>query len=214
MALFGSKAGGGGARAEMARVARRSSGWMQTAKDLRAREGLRVLDIGPTSAGNINYITMLGHSVYMANLVDDAARPEFRIAPVDAEAGAEPGFDVEQFLKQNLDFSGRVFDVILLWDTLDYLPTALLEPIVERLRDVMEPGGQLLAFFHSKQDGDDTAFSRYHLTDGEQVELQRTGTHKMQHTFTNRQIEGIFKAFAGYKFLLAKDSLREVIVTR
>ena len=78
----------------------------------------------------------------------------------------------------------------------------------------MEPGGQLLAFFHTKMIGDETVFSRYHLTEGDQVEMQRLGVHPILQTYTNRQVETVFQRFAGYKFFLAKDALREVIVTR
>ena len=78
----------------------------------------------------------------------------------------------------------------------------------------MEPGGQLLAFFHSKATGEETVFSRYHLTEGDKVDMQRVGGHGILQTYTNRQVEAIFQRFAGYKFFLAKDALREVIVTR
>ena len=211
MGLFGSKAGGSGAQGQAARVARHSSGWKQMAEYLKARESLRILDIGPTSAGNINFVTNLGHSIYMANLVEDAARPEYKAVPAE---GGEPAFEVEKFLSQNLDFSGRTFDVVAFWDTADYLPAVLLQPVIDRIYDVMEPGGQLLAFFHTKATGDETTFSRYHLTVGDQVEMQRVGTHPILQTYTNRQVETVFHRFAGYKFFLAKDALREVIVTR
>jgi hypothetical protein len=35
--------------------------------------GLRVLDIGSTSPTNINFLTELGQSVYMADLVEEAS---------------------------------------------------------------------------------------------------------------------------------------------
>ena len=211
MGLFGSKAGGSGSQGQAARMMRHSSGWKQMVEYLKAGESLRILDIGPTSAGNINFVTNLGHSIYMANLVEDAARPEYKGAPGD---DGQPVFDVDKFLSQNLDFAGRTFDVVAFWDTADYLPAVLLQPIIDRIYDVMQPGGQLLAFFHTKTTGDETTFSRYHLTEGDQVELQRVGVHPILQTYTNRQVETVFHRFAGYKFFLAKDALREVIVTR
>ena len=210
MGLFGSKAGSGGAQGQGGRTARHSSGWGQMVSFLKSRESLRVLDIGPTSAGNINFVTNLGHSIYMANLVEDAQKPEYQTTDED---GA-PAVDVNRFVRQNLDFAGRTFDVVAFWDTADYLPAALLQPIVDRIFEVMEPGGQLLAFFHTKATGDETVFSRYHLTEGDQVEMHRVGGHAILQTYTNRQVETMFHQFAGYKFFLAKDALREVIVTR
>ena len=181
---------------------------------LRAHESLRILDIGPTSAGNINFITSLGHSVYMANLVEDAARPDYQKIEVDGPDAGKTTYDVTRFLQENLDFAGRTFDVVTLWDTADYLPQSLVEPVINRIYDVVAPGGQILAFFHSKLTGDDTGFSRYHLTPTDQLELQSIGRHPILNTFTSRQVEALFKRFASNRFFLAKDTLREVIVLR
>lgn len=219
MGLFGGKSSSGDSSQNAGRVMRHSSGWAQMAKFLREQESLRVLDFGPTSAGNINLVTSLGHSIYMANLVEDAARTDYTVAGSD---DAVASYDVERFLGENIDFQGRSFDVVLLWDTFDYLPQPIVQAVANRLYEVIAPGGQLLALFHSntpvgvtaKPTSEDTTFSRYHLTDRDELELQRIGGRPILHTQTNRQVEAIFHLYSGYKFLLAKDSLREVIVTR
>ncbi len=193
------------------RIPRHSSGWAQLLKHLRDHESLRILDIGPTSSNNINYITNLGHSVYMANLAEEAARPEWMLPGENGEAAR---YDVDGFIATNLGFSGRVFDVIILWDATDYLPEALLAPVMARLYEVLQPGGQMLAFFHSKNTGPEIAFRRYHLTDTDVVQMQLYGSYPLLHTFNNRQIEKLLENFSGTKFFLAKDNLREVVVTR
>jgi hypothetical protein len=195
---------------EAGRIARHSSGWKELMKHLQTQESLRVLDIGPTSSTNINYITTLGHSIYMANVVEEAAKPEYVIA---GEDGQEPGFDVDRFLENNLNFSGRIFDVVILWDTADYLPESLIEPVLSRIHQVLQPGGQMLAFFHQTT-SPDTYFCRYHLTDTDVVEMQRAGNFPLLHVYNNRKIENLLREFSNYRFFLAKDSLREVIITR
>ena len=208
--FFGGGGSAGNARVgEVERVARHSSGWKELLKHLLEGEGLRILDIGPTSSSNINYITGLGHSIYMANLVGEAAKPEWLI-PASGEDAAK--FDVEGFLDTNLNFSGRAFDVVILWDTLDYLPSELVTAVLKRIHDVMIPGGLMLAFFHVKQ-GDDVLY-RYHLTNTDSVEIQKTGNMKQLHVYNNRQIENMLEGFSSYRFFLAKDNLREVIITR
>ena len=214
MALFGAKTGSPVAGSGAGRASRHSSGWAQLSVHLRARESLRILDIGPTSAGNINFITSLGHSVYMANLVEEAARPEYVVTSDSGPDAGKTTHDAARFLAENLDFSGRIFDVVTFWDTADYLPVAMVKPVVDRLHEVMAPGGLLLAFFHSRPTGEDTVFSRYHLTATDQVEMQRIGVHAIVQNYSNRQVETLFSAFAGHKFFLAKDTLREVIVSR
>jgi SAM-dependent methyltransferase len=192
------------------RIPRHSSGWKELLKHLRAHESLRILDIGPTSSSNINYITSLGHSIYMANVVEEAAKPEWLIP---GEAGEPARFDVDRFLENNLNFAGRVFDVVILWDTADYLPEGLLAPVFSRIHQVLQPGGLMLAFFHTAG-ATDTAFCRYHLTDTDVVDMQRAGNFPLLHSYSNRAIENMLSAFGSYRFFLAKDSLREVIVTR
>jgi hypothetical protein len=214
MGLFGGKSGSSSATAAAARVPRHSSGWLHLSKHLAGSDSLRILDIGPTSAGNINFITNLGHSVYMANLVEDAARPEYSVTQTEGPQAGKTTLDVERYLRENLDFSGRTFNVVTLWDTADYLPATLVDPVIDRIYEVMEPGGQLLAFFHSKPTGEDTAFSRYHLTDTDLLELQKIGVHPIRQVFTTRQVETLFKRYRSHKFFLAKDTIREVIVTR
>src|ERR1700742_4444742 len=114
------------------RESRHSSGWQYLQKHLSSSEGLRILDIGPTSAVNINFITNLGHSIYMANLVEEAAKPEW-VIPGNGDDPA--GFDVDRFFSANLNFTGRIFDVVILWDTADYLPAVLLPAVIQRIQD-------------------------------------------------------------------------------
>src|SRR6201985_2852812 len=56
------------------RMPRHSSAWKDLLKFLKSEQGLRILDIGPTSPTNINYLTTLGHGVYMADVVNESTR--------------------------------------------------------------------------------------------------------------------------------------------
>src|ERR1700748_2862022 len=81
-------------------VPRHSSAWKDLLKFLKSEQGLRILDIGPTSPTNINYLTTLGHGVYMADVVNEALRGNWISAP---DENGETPFDVEGFLDNNLD---------------------------------------------------------------------------------------------------------------
>ena len=215
--LFGGGSNSGHARDKGSdHAVRHSSGWKEMLKNLERRDSLRVLDIGPTSSTNINFITGMGHSIYMSHLVEEAARPEW----TKRDAEGEPVFDVPGFLEANLNFSGRVFDVVLLWDAADYLPESLLPQMMQRMHEVLAPEGQMLGFFHAKPTAGSSAvpvdkgFFRYSLTGTETVDLQRVGQFPMLAMYTNRQIEALLKDFSNFRFFLAKDNLREVIATR
>lgn len=194
------------------RIPRHSSGWQAMLQHLRDESELRVLDIGPTSPQNINFLTGMGHSVYMADVVHEAIRGGWAMPP--AEAGDPPGFNLTGFFEQNLNFHGRQFDVVLLWATMDYIPDGLTAALVDRLREATRPGGKVLAIFHSKMQGPFTAYCRYHLTDTSEIEMQESEPFPVLRVYTNRSIERLFSGFAGSRFFLAKDNLYEVILTR
>jgi len=215
VSFFGGREKSGGGTASAERIPRNSSGWGKILERMRGDESLRVLYTGPTSSGNINLITSLGHSIYLANLVEDAARKEWTPPQADGTPGP---FDVDRFLSTHLTFSGRGFDIVLLWDTADYLPEPIVAPVINRIHQVMEPSGQILAMFHSSSTASVTPlkadFSRYHLTDTNRVDVQRVGDYPLLNTFTNRQIEKLFENFKSFTFFLSKDNVREVLVTR
>lgn len=216
MSFFGGKDKTGANASTNERLSRHSSGWGQLLERMRGEELLRVLDIGATSSTNINFVTALGHSIYLANLVEDTAKREWLIPAEDGSAGR---FDVDRFLETHLNFSGRGFDIVLFWDTADYLPEELLGPVLDRIHEVMAPDGQMLAMFHSASGpAAPTAikadFCRYHLTDSKSVDVQRAGEYPILNTYTNRQIEKLLAAFKSFHFFLSKDNVREVVVTR
>jgi hypothetical protein len=193
------------------RVGRYSGGWATLRKRLQSEQGLRVIDVGFTSPSNINYLTSLGHSVYMANLVHDAWRGEWNNG-IDEDGN--PIWDVEGFLASALNFVDKKFDVVLLWTTMDYLPEAFVQPVVERLHQSMNPGGQVLSLFHTRTTGEDTVNCRFHVTPTDEVEVQLSEQFPIQRAFTNRSIEKLFAGWSGHRQFLAKDSLSEVLMTR
>jgi SAM-dependent methyltransferase len=206
------KKGRGSSAHSSERPPRHSRGWIEVRTYLDKTPSLRVLDFGTTSPSNINYLTSRGHSVYMANIVQDANKPEWIKPAVDSDS--QPTFDIEGFIAANLDFSGRDFDVILLWDTSNYLPAELVPALFERLRKVLRPDGRLLAFFHSRLEGPETAFARYQLGDADELIALDAGSFPVRKTFQNRQLEKFFEGYSSTRFFLGKDNVREVIAVR
>jgi hypothetical protein len=180
-------------------------------KRLQAESGLRIVDTGYTSPSNINYLTGLGHSVFMADPVQAAYSGSWQCG---TDENGNPIWDIAGYQEQALNFSGRTFDVVLLWTALDYLPEPLVAPVVAHLFSAMNPGGQVLALFHTRMQGAETVHCRFHVTPGDNVEVQLGQPFPIQRAFTNRSIERLFAGWSGHKQFLAKDSVSEVIMTR
>ena len=193
------------------RVPRHSGGWAALRKRLVAEPGLSIIDTGYTSPANINYLTGLGHSVFLADPVYDARTGNWQNG---TDEDGNPVWNVRGFLEHALNFAGRTFDVALLWTDLDYLPEPLVAPVVAHLFSAMTPGGQVLAFFHTRTKGEETVHCRFHVTSGDDVEVQLAQEFTIQRAFTNRSIERLSAGWSGHRQFLAKDSVSEVIMTR
>lgn len=192
------------------RPTRHSSGLAEFTKIISGKESLSILDLGPTSPQNIALLTGLGHRVYNEDVLLASLDPAY---VTEGEDGAKQ-IKVAEFLAQNLSHPGQKFDAVLCWDIPDYLHESLVKVLVERLADIMKPGGVLLAYFHTKDAGPDAPYHRYHIAGKDLLGLQRGPQFRLQRVFNNRHIENLFKGFSNIKFFLARDNVREVLVVR
>ena len=80
--------------------------------------------------------------------------------------------DPSRFFEENLNYPAQRFDAVLFWDVADYLPEVLVKPLVERLQTMLKAKGYLLAFFHSKDEGADSLYSRHHIVKNDTLELE------------------------------------------
>jgi SAM-dependent methyltransferase len=192
------------------RILRRSTGFNEFIKYISRQDNLRILDVGATSAANITFMTGLGHKFHQEDLLHLSADKSLLVS--NGEGGSS--LDIERFLHDNLNFEREEFDAVMFWDLADYLPEALVKPVLERIHVGMKPGGILLAFFHTKDAGPQTDFYRYHIASKEAIEMQPAERFKLQRVFNNRHVEGLFRDFASIKFFLGRDNMRDVLVIR
>jgi len=193
------------------RIPRRSTGFSHFTQTILRPDGQRVLDLGPTSISNIQYLTGLGHKVYNDDVLNSANASQYVIP------GAEEGsstVDVERFLAEELQYEAESFDAVLLWDVCDYLPEPLVKPVVERIYRITKPRGALLAFFHTRDAGPEAPYFRYHIKNEETLELQQGPRFQLQRVFQNGHIENLFRDYNSIKFFLGKENIREVLLVR
>lgn len=211
--LFGSKnvATEDAPKGSSARIPRRSTGFHEFTKAIQKPEGQTILDLGPTSPANIEYITQLGHRVYNEDVVSEANEKGLLMP---GENAGEQVIDVTKFLHFSLSQEAETFDAVLLWDVCDYLPESLVKPFIERIHRVTKPQGLLLGFFHTKDAGPNAPYYRYHMKDTQTLELQEGPKFRLQRVFNNRHIENLFHDYTNLKFFLGKDNVREVLIVR
>lgn len=222
MKFFRSSSNQASPQATAHKLTRRSSGSGEIVRILNSQEGLCVLDVGATSANNIQFLTSQGHKNYSEDLLRASLDPGLRTQ----DATGNTVIDSKKFLDENLVYPNGRFDIVLCWNLPDYMEESLVKPTVDRLWSQMKPGGLLLAFFHTRDAGPDSTCYRYHITGTDMLEMQeikfappgRPASEKqsprLQRVFNNRHIENLFRDFASIKFFLARDNIREVLVVR
>jgi cyclopropane fatty-acyl-phospholipid synthase-like methyltransferase len=169
-----------------------------------------VLDLGPTSPINIALLTEMGVHVFNEDILSESQDASYSVKQEDESLQ----IDAAKFFAENLDYAADQFDAILFWDVADYLPEGLVKPLVERLQAMLKPKGHLLAFFHTKDAGNESLYSRHHIVQKDTLELEPIQGFKLQRIFNNRHIENLFKDFASRKFFLGRDNIREVLMVR
>jgi hypothetical protein len=175
-------------------------------------EKMCVLDLGPTSPANIAFLTEMGVRVFNEDILRESQDPGYLIKQEDGSTQ----IDAAKFFAENLDYPANRFDAVLFWDVADYLPEALVKPLVERLEVVLKDKGSLLAFFHAKDAGAESLYSRHHIVQKDMLELEPIANQgfRLQRIFNNRHIENLFKDFSSRKFFLGRDNIREVLMVR
>lgn len=169
-----------------------------------------VLDLGPTSPTNIALLTEMGVRVFNEDILTESQDSTYSAKQEDGSLQIDPS----KFFAENLNYPADQFDAILFWDVADYLPESLVKPLVERLQCMLKPKGHLLAFFHTKDAGGESLYSRHHIVQKDILELEPIQGFKLQRIFNNRHIENLFKDFASRKFFLGRDNIREVLMVR
>jgi len=169
-----------------------------------------ILDLGPTSPTNLMRLTGMGHKVYNEDLLMASTDSRYFIKREDGKMD----LSAQDFFTDSLVFDEASLDAVLAWDLPDYLPEALVKPMVDRLHRALKPGGVLLGFFHTREAGTEAPYHRYHITGAETLDVQVVERFKLARVFNNRHIENLFHDFKSVKFFLARDHFREVLVVR
>src|SRR5258708_35603525 len=104
---------------------------------------MSILDFAGASQATVSFITDYGHRLYSDDFIHQ----------LDECFGRQGDFFENQsnplltarFLDMALDFDEASFDAALVWDSLQFLVSPLLQTVVGRLHRILRPGSSLLA---------------------------------------------------------------------
>jgi len=174
----------------------------------------RILDLGPIAQSTVNFFLEKGFRLSTEDLLrtwKEFLTTEEERLRVGA-AGQEPVSQetlVNKFLDVALGYKEASFNGVLAWDLLDYFDVAMIPKLMERIYDVMAPGGAMMALFHSKPA---ERFHRFRIVDTQTLEAVPAPTLAVHaHVFQNREILDLFGRFRSSKTFVGRDQIREAL---
>ncbi|MGA8038214.1 MAG: class I SAM-dependent methyltransferase [Candidatus Acidiferrales bacterium] len=174
----------------------------------------RILDLGPAFQNTIMFFIEKGFKLSTEDMLRSwkefitEEEESFRKSSVGAESVRISRASLaEKFLKTSVIYPDSSFDGILAWDLFDYLDGELLVRVMDRLYNLLAPGGSVLSIFHSKTPD---RYTRYKIVDGQNIELVPAPTVAVHaRIFQNREILDIFGKFRSSKTFVGRDQVRE-----
>ncbi len=177
---------------------------------LQNSENLSILDMSGASQANVSFVTGYGHRISS----DDAIGTMQQCFGTDFLKNQQAASNAHRFLEQTLTFGDNTFDGALVWDTLQFLVSPVLEDTVAKLLRVMRPGALILGFFNADEKTTSVPVYNYRIQDSRTLlQTSRGGFQHCQH-FNNRMLEKIFEKATSLKFFLTRGAQREVIIRR
>ena len=146
----------------------------------------RVLDLGPTTPGNLNFWTGRGYSYSVQDVVGREARGE------------------------SCDFGAADLGGVLCWNTLSLLPADRAAETVSELYRRLLPGGALFAIF----DGDGRAtppLLRYRIRDAARLHLEPTLGEHVPRPVSTAEIERLLAPFKPTRVTVMRHGSREAL---
>ena len=174
----------------------------------------RLLDLGPVWQSTVGFFIERGFRVSTEDLLRSwrdflgTVEEELRAAPVGRENGEmNPSLLADRFLENALVYPPESFHAVLAWDIFDYLEAELMNRVVNRLYELLRPGGAVLAIFHSRPAD---RFHRYRIVEAQSIELlPAPPLAQHQRIFQNRELLDLFGQFRSSKTYVGRDQLRE-----
>ena len=177
---------------------------------LQNSENLSILDMSGASQANVSFVTGYGHRISS----DDAIGTMQQCFGNDFFTNQQAASNAHRFLEQTLTFPDDSFDGALVWDSLQFLITPLLEDTVKQLLRVMRPGALILGFFNADEKVKEVPVYNYRIQDSKTLLQMPRGGHQRCQYFNNRMLEKMFEKAGSLKFFLTRGAQREVIIRR
>jgi hypothetical protein len=173
-----------------------------------------LLDMGGAWQATLSFFIEKGFRVTTDDLLRtwkmflDNEEKEYRErSKSDQSLDLSPAGRASRFFESNINYAASSFDVVLLWDLMDYLDPAMATRTVAAITELLRPGGVVFTMFHSKKP---EGFQRYRVADAGTLQVVSSQVIcPAQRVYQNREIQDLFGRYRTAKSFIARDQLRE-----
>lgn len=169
------------------------------------REGRpEILVLGPLCGESIVFLAGRGARVH----VDEVELPE----PIPKR---QPGDPAPALRPVKLDHPTGAFDLVLAWETLDFVPPDRLHEFGAEIVRLLRVGGQLVVFAHQKPPADHAVLPRYRVLADDMVVREEPATALLpRYTHPNREIERAIAGLSVQNIQLQRSQMREILALK
>lgn len=176
-------------------------------EQIKSARKLQVLDLGPAVGSNVEFLSQFGCKLYIEDLY--AALAARGPGGADGEE-AGPHFFAE-FLPLP---EGTRFDVVLAWDTVNYLTRRELRHLVRHLRPACPPGAYVLVLVSILKQIPAQPY-RFRIQDEQHLVYEpRTTAHRPSPRFAPAEMNDAFRGFRVDRSFLLRHGIQEYLFVR
>jgi SAM-dependent methyltransferase len=160
----------------------------------------RILDLGPLCGPSVVDLASRGARVCVEEFVPPRPRP-----------GADDKGETPEPPPIRYDHDDASFDLVLLWERLDFVPPDRLREFCQEIRRILKVGGWVLALTSSRKEPRRAAPARIRIVDDEHIAREPSGEpERPRWAHPNRELERSFDGVSIQGIHLHRDGLREV----
>lgn len=168
------------------------------------RDKPEILDLGPLCGDSVVYLAGRGARVH----VEDFQVPD----PIPARKPGEPPAEIEPV---RLDQPDDRFDLVLVWETFDFVPPERLVELGAEIRRVVRDGGTVVIFSSQKPGTERENLPRYRVLADDLIAREpRGGTAVRRYAHPTREIERAISGLAVQGIHLQRNQMREIVAVK
>jgi hypothetical protein len=163
-----------------------------------------ILVLGPLCGESVTFLAGRGARVH----VDTVDVPP----PIPKRQPGEPPPDVHPV---RLDHPSGAYDLVLIWELLDFVPPDRLQEFGAELVRLLRVGGQLIVFAHLKPPSDRAVMPRYRLLADDLIvreEPHEASIPRFVHS--NLMLERAIAGLAVQNIHLQRNQMREILASK